>query len=200
MRGFPWIENGDARRSSHAAAFGARMLLANVAVGVLAGLLVSHVRLQLGLPGHKALFWMVPVLAARLFAPHLLGATAGASAAACTALAMGENLAGGILYLPLVPLAGAVLDGTVALAERRRLRWWWTIPLLGMGGMAANLLCAMKRLLTPLRNSHLLFGLDGLAATILSYAFFGLLAGLAASTLAALWKAARAGGRGAPTV
>jgi hypothetical protein len=93
-----------------------------------------------------------------------------------------------------------VLDGTIVLAERRRLAAWWLVPLLSAGGMAANLLCAIKRLLTPLRNTHLLLGLEGFWATILSYALFGLLAGAIAAGLHLAIRAVRRprqGGAGA---
>jgi len=166
-------------------------MLASVAVGVLAGLVAAQVRLHLGLPGHKALFWMAPVLVARLLGRHPLGATVGASAAACTALGLGENLAGGLLYLPLVALAGTVLDVAAGLAERRHLSARWLVPLLGASGLAANVLCAAKRLLTPLKNTHFVFGVEGAWATVLSYALFGLLAGVGGAALAVLARGAR---------
>jgi ABC-type thiamin/hydroxymethylpyrimidine transport system permease subunit len=161
------------------------MLLANVAFGVLAGLLAAHVRLHLALPGHKALFWMTPVLLARLLSRHPLGAMTGACAAACSSLAFGGSFAGGVVYLPLVVAAGGVLDALVAFAERRRLPALAAIPLVGLGGLVANLFCAANRLLVPVRKDHLLFGLSGWPATVLSYALFGLLGGLLGAALAA---------------
>ena len=185
MRGCLPTESTATRWRRRAGAAQLRMLLTSAAVGALAGLICAHARLHLGLPGHKALLWLAPIVAARLLGRHPVGATAGASAAACASLASGGNLAGGAMFLPLVALAGAVLDAIVAFAERWRLGPWRLIPLLGLGGLAANLLCAVKRLLVPLRAHHLILGISGPFATVLSYAFFGLLAGLIGAGVAA---------------
>lgn len=162
-----------------------RSLAGCAAVGALAGLCMAHVRLHLGLPGHKALCWMIPVVVARLLYRHPVGATTGACAAACAAIALGGNLAGGFLFVPLVALAGGVLDGAAAVAERLRLSPRGLVALLGAAGAAANLLCALKRLLVPQGGLHVLWGLTGVAAQLVSYAVFGLLAGLAGAAIAA---------------
>ena len=54
-----------------------KMLLASISVGVIAGIFISIFRLKLGMPGHKAFFWMTPVLIARLRGKCKIGATAG---------------------------------------------------------------------------------------------------------------------------
>jgi len=176
--------NEAGRWSRLAAAAQVRALVGCAAVGVIAGLLAAHVRLHAGLPGHKALFWMAPVLAARLLYGHPAGATAGACAAALTSLAFGGNLAGGALYVPLVALAGGLLDAAAAWAGRRTLPAWLLVAFFGAAGAAGNLLCAVKRMLVPQRAPHELLGLAGPLAQVLSYALFGLLAGLIGATVA----------------
>jgi hypothetical protein len=183
MPGYLWTESGAGRWSRLAEAAQLRTLAANVAVGVLAGVAIAHIRLHLGLPGHKAVLWMTPIIAARLLCRHPAGAMAGASAAALTSIALGGNLAGGILFVPLVTVAGAVLDAAVGLARRAQLASWLLIGLVGVAGMGANLLCAIKRLLLPMSNHHVLFGLSGTWALLAAYATFGLTAGIIGATL-----------------
>ncbi len=196
MPGYLLSENTATRWSSVARAARLHMLAVNLAFGVLAGVLAAHAKLHLGLPGHKALFWLAPVLAVRLLSRHTIGAMFGACAAAGTALSLGGSFAGGVVYLPLVIGAGGALDALAAFSERRRLPAWATILLLGMGGALANLLCALNRLLVPIRREHLLFGIGGPQATLLSYALFGLLAGLAGAAIAVAAHAVLARTRG----
>ena len=115
--------------------------------------------------------------------------------AACASLAVGGHLAGGILFLPLVAVAGVVLDVAVAFADHRQLAAYWLVPLMGLAGMAANLVCCFKRLLVPLRAPHLVLGLSGGWACLVSYAVFGLLAGLTAAALAILARRVQAAAR-----
>ena len=183
MPGYPLSGSTRARWSDLARAVQLRMLLANLAVGVIAGLLAAHAGLHAGLPGHKVLFWLTPVLIARMLSRHPVGAMAGASAAAAAALAVGGSFAGAFVYLPLVVAAGGILDALLAFANRRRLPMWLVVPLLGLGAAAANLLCAVNRLLVPVRREHLLLGLSGPSATLVSYAIFGLVAGLVGAAI-----------------
>lgn len=178
MRGFLWTEKGRSRAGSLLAGAVLEGLLAAAAVGVLAGLATAHVRLHLGLPGHKALLSMAPVIAARLVFPSAAGATAGAVSAALAAMAAGGNLAGGATGLPAVGLAGMLIDGAIGLAERRRLGAGWTVPLVGLAGMAANLAMLAKRLTAPLFSSHAVLGFSGVGGRLVCYAAFGLVAGL----------------------
>jgi len=157
--------------------------------GVAVGLLISHVRLHLGLPGHKALMWMTPIIFFRFVFRSRLGATAGTLSAASTSLAFGGSFAGGVSFLPLVGLAGMVVDATLRFVENRRLPGYAAIPLIGLGGMIANLACLSKRLFDPTAGkSHFIWGLPDPWADVLSYALFGLLAGLLAATLAILCR------------
>jgi len=176
--------SGTARWNSLSAAAGWRALAGCAAVGAIAGVLAAHVRLGLGMPGHKALFWMAPILAARLLYGHPVGATAGACSAAVTSLALGGNLAGGALFLPLVAAAGALLDAAAAFAKRHGLSAVWVLLLFAATGTGANLLCALKRMLVPQKAYHTLLGLTGATAQLACYALFGLAAGLAGAAIA----------------
>jgi hypothetical protein len=194
MPGFPSIESIRSRARSPATAAALEGLLGAVAVGVLAGLAAAHMRLHAGLPGHKALLWMAPIIAARLVFPSAAGATAGAVSAALAALAAGGNLAGGATGLPAVGLAGMLLDGAIGLAERRRLSAAWMVPLVGLAGMAANGVMLAKRLTAPLLNSHEALGLGGIGGRLASYAAFGLAAGLLGAAVGHLVRRRRGHG------
>jgi len=197
MHGSLSITSAPGRSSSLASVEAVERFLACAAVGVLAGIAAAHVRLHLGLPGHKALLWMVPVIAARLVFPSMAGATAGAVSAALATLAAGGNLAGDAMGFPIVGLAGMMLDAAVGLAERRRLRAAWRIPLVGFAALVANLVMLGKRLASPLFASHQVLWSTGLEARLISYAVFGLASGLLAATLAHFvlrGRALRAGG------
>jgi len=187
MRGYQSIES-IADRSTSLAAAGAPALLGCAAVGLLAGLMTAFMdslHLGLGLPGHKVLFWMPPLIIARLLLAHPIGATAGAGTTAIACLGCGAHLAGSAAYTPLIILAGCVLDAAAGLAERRRLAAWLVIPLLGAAGAGGAMLCAVKRLLAPLLKTHLLLGaIPDPAASVIIYAFFGLVAGLLGAAIA----------------
>ena len=116
MPGFPSIENAADRSLSSGLRAHVRALMPHLAVGILAGVAAAHVRLHLGIAGHKALFWMAPVLVARLRARHPLGATVGASTAMATSLALGGNLAGQSLLLALVLLSSPTSGHALARA------------------------------------------------------------------------------------
>ena len=184
MRGFLLTEKNPGRWSNLLKTLQLQALLTNMSVGILAGIFMAHVRLGLGMPGHKALFWLLPVITARLLKPHTIGAAAGACTAAVTSMALGGNLAGGYLFIPLVALAGGLIDVIIFWSNRLKLSPWLMIPLLGAGGLAANLICAIKRILAPQFNQHYLLGLSGIPAQIASYAIFGLIAGLVGTSLA----------------
>ena len=199
MPGFPSIRSATGPSSSPVAAAGpARAALAagiraampHLAAGLIAGVLSANLRLGLGVPGHKALLWMLPILLVRLRWRHPVGATVGA-VGACASLAVGGHLAGGFWMISLVPLAGLVLDAAVGLAERLRLSAWRALPLLAVAATGANLVCAAKRLAAPALKYHLLFGLSDPWASVLSYASVGLICGLAAGLAHALWPRRR---------
>ena len=120
--------------------------LAVAAVGVLAGIAVAYARMPLHLPGHKALWWIPPVLAARLLTRCRLGASVGAIATVLTTLSLGGRMAGGAAGAPLVALAGVVLDLAAGCSLRLRSGRWSALLLLGSAGAIGNLICFTKRL------------------------------------------------------
>ncbi len=179
MHGFPWTRNGITLRDSIAKDSQLWMLAVCIAVGAIAGLVVTAVRLNLGLPGHKALFWMPAVIIARMLGRCRVGATAGAAATAVTTFALGGNLAGSPMGLPLVLVAGAFLDLVIGTLESGKVPAWLHVPTIAVAAMLANLICLTRRLLLPAGfGVHLLFDVSGFWFQFCSYAFFGLAAGL----------------------
>jgi hypothetical protein len=161
-----------------------------VLVGAAAGAAAAMIRLHLGLPGHKAMFWMPPLLAARLALGRGGEAIAGALAAGEAALLAGGNLGGGMPLLPLLIAVGVVLEAACALLQRWRPAPPAAIALAGLACAGANLLCSVRRI------GDTLFAQASLAAftrTAASYAFFGVLAGVAGGTVAMAIARARRG-------
>jgi len=187
MLGSPSIKNEPAlwSKSQTEGYFAAAM------VGVLAGIVVAYAQMPLHLPGHKALWWIPPVLVARLVTRRQLGASIGATTTVLTTLSLGGRLAGGVVAMPLVILAGVVLDVAANKVERRPKAILRAVLLLSTAGAAGNLICFIKRLLEPsgaffstdnLRDvswagtTHAVFGFAaGALGAILAYAIMGLL-------------------------
>jgi hypothetical protein len=160
-----------------------RMLLVSISVGVVSGLFIALVRLSLGLPGHKAFFWMTPLLIARLRGGCKIGTTAGGLFAAVTTYSLGANLAGGVLGMPIIGVAGIILDLAVNYIEQKGCSIRMKVLILGFAGIAANLVCLSKRMILPEGLSpHFILGFSGLWFKICSYAFFGLLSGAVAAS------------------
>jgi hypothetical protein len=149
-----------------------------LALGILSGILVAYARTPIHLPGHKALWWIAPVLASRLATRTRAGASAGALAVALTTLSLGGRIGGGIAELPLVVLAGILLDLSVHAVQRRNFPRWQCLLLLALAGLAANLLCFVKRLFDPAGAIFSTGNLDDLLTAAGSYSIFGFLAGL----------------------
>ena len=188
MRGYLLTVKNLVRWNSISNSHQMRMLVVSSAVGVMAGLGLTYVKLNLGLPGHKALFWMTPVLVARLLGRCRAGTTAGALAAAFTTFSLGGHLAGGIIGVPLVGAAGIILDAVIGWMENKKIRYgFFMFALVSLSAMAANLTLLSKRMINVVgRTPHSLFGPTGFWYDLLCYACFGLLAGLVASTCALL--------------
>ena len=162
---------------------GIRGLTISLSVGIIAGFLAASVKLHLGLPGHKAIIWMTPVIAARLLGRCRIGTTAGAFTAAFVSLGLGGNLAGGLLGLPLVGAAGALVDACIIRLENCKASALTTIVAIAAAAMLANLICYAKRLLGPAGIApHHLFGGAAIVLRPMSYGLFGFLAGLIAAT------------------
>ena len=163
----------------------ARMLLASISVGVIAGMLMVHVKLHLGISGHKGLFWITPVLLARLLGRCKAGASAGVLAAAITCIGLGGHFGGGLLGLPLIALVGMLWDGILHQIERHPLPWLLMIPTVSLLGSVGNLIVYGKRLLAPPGpNAIHIFGFSGFTFDIISYTVCGLSAGFIAVMIA----------------
>jgi hypothetical protein len=183
MRGSPWIEEKASLAGSAQAAAVIKALLASVAIGAVVTVVTDQVRLHLGLPGHRAILWMAPLVIARVVLGRPLCATASALAAGLTSLATGGHFVGAAVHLPMAAVAGAVLDVAVSLAERWRLSAVWAIPLVGLAGLVANLVMLVERLMGPLFQWHSFLGATGVDARFISHAVFGLAAGLLGAAL-----------------
>jgi hypothetical protein len=161
-----------------------RGAIISAVVGVFVGLFVSIVKLHIGVPGHKAVLWMTPILVTRLASRCKIGATVGSCSTAFTVFALGENLAGGIIGLPLIGLAGVILDYTVRMIEKVKFPVFLSILTLGFGAMTANIICLGKRLGMPLlAGTHAFFIYSDLLSRLISYALCGLLAGMLAAVM-----------------
>jgi hypothetical protein len=158
--------------------------LSVAAVGVLAGIVVAYARMPLHLPGHKALWWIPPVLAARLLTGRRAGATVGALATISTTLSLGGRLAGGVVAMPLVILAGAILDVAVAAVQKRPVERWRLLLVLCSAATAGNLVCFIKRLGEPIGPFFSTNNIEDLMRAAISYAVFGFLAGALGTALA----------------
>ncbi len=189
MRGYLWIENKGTAIEAVLGPEGVRGLAVSLSAGIIAGCLAASLRFHLGLPGHKALLWMTPVIAARLLGRCRVGATSGALTAAFVSIGMGGNLAGSLSGLPLVGVAGVLIDVTVARLEKCKASALATIVAVAFSAMLANLVCCAKRLLLPTGlTPHDIFGGADVLMRPLSYALFGFLSGLFAATAARLLR------------
>lgn len=161
---------------------GVRGLVVSLSAGVIAGCLATSLKFHLGLPGHKALFWMTPVIAARLAGRCRIGTTAGALTAAFVSFGLGGNMAGDAVGLPLIALAAAMIDACIIHLEKRKTSTLAAIVAVAFGAMLANLICCAKRLLIPAGlGPHDIVGGEELFLRLISYGFFGFLAGFIAA-------------------
>jgi hypothetical protein len=144
------------------------------------------------MPGHKALWWITPILLSRLMTRARAGASVASLAAATTTLSLGGRLGGGFASVPLILLAGASLDLAARITERREfsiLRW---LLFFALAGAAANLLCFAERFADPKTAVFARGNLADLFNAACSYALFGLLAALIGAVAGAAllkWRA-----------
>ena len=161
--------------------------LAVAAVGVLAGIAVAYARLPLHLPGHKALLWIPPVLAARILTGRRFGGSAGALATLVTTLALGGRLAGSAAGAPLVVIAGFILDLAVSFTSRFKPPRLRVLLLLAASGGVANLICFVKRLF-ELNDAFYSSNMEQLWRAAVSHFVFGFTAGALAALLTNTFK------------
>ncbi|UCG50066.1 MAG: hypothetical protein JSU94_09820 [Phycisphaerales bacterium] len=163
------------------------MLASTISAGVIGGVLAANLRLHLGLPGHKILLWMTPIIIARLLGRCPAGCTVGTLSAGFACLASGGNLAGGVLGLPLAGLGAVIQDTVVKLLEDKSAPAFIGIPAIGITAMVAGILLFIKRSFLPDGLApHSIFGSADLPFELASYAAFGLISGLIASAVAYL--------------
>ena len=152
--------------------------LTAASVGVLAGIAVTFLRTPIHLPGHKVIFWLAPALATRLVTRAKPAASISVLATIFTTLLLGGQLAGGAIMMPLVAFAGITMDIACQIAESRRLSFASSLIFFSLAGVAANLLCLVKRLFNPVGQMFSAVNLDDLLRSAASYALCGLFAGL----------------------
>jgi len=176
----------------------AREALVAGGLGLLAAALHVFARMRLGIPGHSALLWLTPVLAARR-----LGRTGVTGTLAATTAAAGMAAFGGFgLRWPLFLefgtfwLVGPVLD-LAALALRRggkRPSGGLSAPAMLLLGLAANWAhLALKVFHGVIRLHAPRLGLAPRLYEVVTYAVFGVIAGVLAYGLTRPLPARRRG-------
>ncbi len=189
MRGFAWIEKQTRLKSLYDPA-GLGGLVLCLSVGVVAGLIASHARLHLRLPGHKVILWMTPVIIARLSGRFKFGATTGAIAAAITSLSVGGDLARNPLDLLLVGAAGVVLDVMISRVQKSKIPILVRMPVIAVAAMLANLILLGRKLFGAMgAGGYMRFTGRELYFRLLSYSVFGLISGILAVVIVYIgWK------------
>lgn len=184
MRGILWTEKRADLWSRVFEQSQIRMLMACLSVGVIAGLAVTHVHLNLGIPGHKAWFWIPPILATRFVTRYRVGATVGTFSMLCTTWGLGGHLAGGLMGMPFIAMAAMVWDVIVTRLERRAVRGWLIVPCIIGLALMGNGLAFGKRLLVPsgMHAVHV-WGFTGPWFSFISYLACGLIAGIVTAVI-----------------
>jgi len=165
-------------------------------LGLVSALAATFAKLRLGIPGHSAVLWLVPIVLGRCLVPQR---AAGTMASTSAALAM-FCLRGFSLRWPLVAtfgsfwLVGPALDLYVATIARFVLRsrehGRWPVGLRGaafaaLAGVAGNYAhLALKLLFGAMRPHAPRFGLASGLYEMVTYLVFGLAAGLVAYAVA----------------
>ena len=163
-------------------------------LGLLAALMHTHVKLSLGLPGHAALKWLLPLLLARRLLPLGVAGTVASSAAAAGLLVFNGfglrwPLLGSAVSFWLVGPALDALERTLG-PEAPGLRG---LPFAMLTGVVGNFAHFGLKLTCGIYRAHgPRFGMSPWLWPCITYAFFGLLAGAAAH---GLWHGVRAARR-----
>jgi hypothetical protein len=169
-----------------------KQYLASFAVGVFAGIIVSAFRLNLGMPGHKALFWMVPVLTMRMIGKTKGGVSVGAAAVLLTTYGTAGHLGGGPFGMPLILLGAVILDSVIGFLERKRFSFAFYTATVSLAAMICNLLCMVKKLfVSDGFGVHLLLNNSSFWFRFASYAFWGLISGVIACFMARYYRRKR---------
>jgi hypothetical protein len=134
------------------------------------------------MPGHKALFWIAPALACRLVTRARAGASTSVLGTVVTTFLLGGQLGGGWFMMPLLAAAGATLDAGAWIVERYRYRLIAALPVLAMTGLAANLICFIKRLFDPVGALFSAGDIQDLLVACGYHALFGAAAGIVGAT------------------
>jgi hypothetical protein len=185
MNGSPSIVVGAGRWNNAERRARLERSLIIVSVGVLAGVMVSLVRQPVHLPGHKVLWWMPLILAARLRTGMRGGATLGTISAICTTAMLGGRMPGGDLYFPVAVVSALLLDWCAEQLGRTRLRFVGYLFWFSIAGVVGNLLCMLSRVVGP--EGHLGFegSMSASAGAFASFAAFGIAAGAVGCVLGA---------------
>ncbi len=159
-----------------------RMLLLSISVGAITGLVIAFVRLKLGLSGHKTFMWLTPVLITRLRSGCKIGTAAGGLSTAVTTYSLGANMAGGLIGMPLIVIAGLILDWVISKLQRHKIYGIRMVIILTLAGGLVGLICLAKRMILPagISATHTL-GLSIFWGKMISYLIFGAMAGFVAS-------------------
>lgn len=86
--------------------------------------------------------------------------------------------------MPLVILAGLILDVTASAALRRPIAKWRALLLLSSGAAAGNLVCFVKRLFESVGPFFSTSNIQDLRWAVMSYVLFGFLAGATGAAVA----------------
>ena len=172
-----------------------------ISLGLASAALHTWLKLRLGIPGHAAIKWLVPILLARCLVPMR-----GSASIASTSAAVGLFAFGGLgLRWPALLtwasfwLVGPALDGYTWLVARLAVRregtrtssWIRTLVLVALAGVVGNYAHLLLKLsFQVMRPHHGRLGLSAGGYVATTYLVFGLVAGVLAWGLAGALKAA----------
>jgi hypothetical protein len=165
MNGSPSI--GAARGRWNNPAIARELIL--LAVGLAGGVAVSCARQPFHLPGHKVIWWLPPLIAARLRWGRRYGITIGAAGTLLATALLGGRMPGGDLLMPVALAASLLVDLCIDWLRAQRTPFAASVMLISLAGALGNLLCLMSRF--PGGG-----GLD-VAQMAASFAIFGMAAG-----------------------
>jgi hypothetical protein len=148
-----------------------------ISLGVIAGVMVSLIRQPVHLPGHKVLWWMPLILAARLRTGMRGGTTVGTISTICTTALLGGRMPGGDVYFPIAIVSAVLLDWCIERLGRTGVRFIGCLLCLSIVGLVGNLLCMVSRI--DALQGHVAFSgtMNTSFGVFVSFAAFGMAAG-----------------------